>query len=78
MSNLTRTQIYIPQDILQRAKIKAKSIGVKNLSQYIRDLLEESLKNSSSSKPKLRITKLASSKIVDISKNHNIIYDYKL
>lgn len=78
MSNLTRTQIYLPTDVLLQAKIKAKSKGVKNLSQYIRDLLVQSLEINEKKKPKLTVTKLDSDQTVHISNNHNSIYDYNL
>jgi len=75
MSNLTRTQIYIDKDVLQEAKIKASTNG-KSLSELIREAIDDFLKKPvQKSKPKLRITKLDSKTEVNISSNHNIIYD---
>jgi hypothetical protein len=77
---MTRTQIYIEEEMLQQAKITAQSDGL-NLSQFIRKLLKNSLdtSNSNNSKNKniipIRITKLKTNKTVYISRDHNDIYD---
>jgi hypothetical protein len=81
--NMTRTQIYIEPDMLLQAKLAAQSKGF-NLSQYLRDLLREDLKNNNvkhKNKPlkdikSLRITDLGSDKVVYYSRDHNDIYDY--
>jgi|LakMenE18May11ns_1017448.scaffolds.fasta_scaffold9597744_2 hypothetical protein len=76
---MTKTQIYIPTDILQKAKIKAKAIGKKNLSQYIREILELDLdKPSAVKKPKISVVKISDRKIKNYSQKTNQIYDYKL
>ena len=77
-SPMTRTQIYIPSDLLQ-AKITAKSQGF-NLSQYLRDLILEK-ENSLSNKPKNKLLKDMKSisiggPTVYYSRDHNDIYDY--
>jgi hypothetical protein len=71
---MTRTQIYIEEEMLQQAKITAQRKGL-NLSQYIRDLISKSTITEKPTKPVLRITKQKSKKIVNISGNHNVIYD---
>jgi hypothetical protein len=64
---------------LQKAKIKAKAIGKKNLSQYIREILELDLdKPSAVKKPKISVVKISDRKIKNYSQKTNQIYDYKL
>jgi hypothetical protein len=77
--NMTRTQIYIEPDMLLQAKIAAQSKGF-NLSQYLRDLLKEDLKNTNT-KPKnkplkdIRVTSIGGPTVY-YSRDHNDIYDY--
>ncbi len=81
-STMTRTQIYIPKDLLIQAKITAQSKGF-NLSQYLRDLLTESQKEVEI-KPNMALKKIKSFSIpglkkgekVTYSTDHNDIYDY--
>lgn len=81
---MTRTQIYIQPDLLLKAKIAAKRNNF-NLSEYLRNLIIEdnSVENV---KPNMKDIKITTFKIpglkkgekVNISGNHNVIYDYKL
>jgi hypothetical protein len=76
---MTRTQIYIEPDMLLQAKLAAQSKGF-NLSQYLRDLLKEDLKNTNN-KPKnkplkdIKVTSIGGPTVY-YSRDHNDIYDY--
>jgi metal-responsive CopG/Arc/MetJ family transcriptional regulator len=81
MSNLTRTQIYLPQDLLEEFKVKAQIEGITNLSQYMRELLQQSLNTKPKTKKKKIIKSISlnnKGKKVHYSTDHNKIYDYDL
>ena len=49
MPTMTRTQIYIPDDLLFQAKVYAKSQNI-NLSQLIRDSVKKTIKDTNKKK----------------------------
>ena len=79
--SMTRTQIYIEPDVLAQAKLKAQSDGF-NLSQYLRKLLKDDIKNQNN-EPNMKGKKIITFSIpglkrgekVNYSTNHNDIYD---
>ena len=79
--SMTRTQIYIEPDVLAQAKLKAQSEGF-NLSQYLRKLLKDDIKNQNN-EPNMKGKKIIAFSIpglkkgekVNYSTNHNDIYD---
>ena len=74
MSTLIRTQIYIPSDIIEIAKAKAKA-KKQNLSQYIREVLANANKTTKAKKAKIRPFNFGAGTPSDIATSHNNIYD---
>ena len=73
---MIKTQIYIPDDLFEKAKINAKTKGIKNFSQYVRDLLIADMKKKpKTKKPNIKIVKLKNRGVTNIATNHNDIYE---
>ncbi|MFM7854711.1 MAG: hypothetical protein ACKO96_22990 [Flammeovirgaceae bacterium] len=71
---MVRTQIYLPPELLQEAKLYAKMEGI-NLSQYIRNAL--GFRKVKKPKKALKTVTLKDQKVTNAALNHNEIYDQK-